>query len=102
MPLPRSRKIFPLWVPGGNFIFTLPSRVGTSTVLPMPFYKTDVKASKILMVTEKEQLVCVHVWTPQQLTKEEKLKLESLKNSSNFTPKAQKQEKGFFEKVEFF
>ena len=47
--------------------------------------------------------MCVHVWTPQQLTKEEKLKLESLKNSSNFTPKAQKQEKGFFEKVkEFF
>ena len=50
-----------------------------------------------------DQLIHVNVWTPKQLTKEEKEKLESLKNSENFRPNPGKGEKGFFEKVrEFF
>ena len=34
MPLPRMRNILPLWVPGGIFSITLPSRVGTSSSPP--------------------------------------------------------------------
>ena len=48
-------------------------------------------------------LVHVNVWTPKQLSKEEKAILESLKDSPNFTPDPGKNEKGFFEKIkEFF
>ncbi|HLS70541.1 MAG TPA: molecular chaperone DnaJ [Chitinophagaceae bacterium] len=47
-----------------------------------------------------DQLVQVKVWTPQNLTKEEKEALNVLKNSANFNPgKATKKEKGFFEKI---
>ncbi|MCG8339768.1 MAG: molecular chaperone DnaJ [Cytophagales bacterium] len=46
-----------------------------------------------------DQLICVNVWTPQQLTKEEKAMLESLRNSPNFTPNPRKKEKGLFEKI---
>jgi molecular chaperone DnaJ len=50
-----------------------------------------------------DQLIHVNVWTPKRLSKDEKQKLESLKNSENFIPKPGKGEKGFFEKVrEFF
>lgn len=50
-----------------------------------------------------DQLIHVNVWTPKQLSKEEKAILESLKDSPNFTPDPGKNEKGFFEKIkEFF
>lgn len=50
-----------------------------------------------------DQLIHVNVWTPKQLSKEEKVTLQNLKNSENFQPKPGKGEKGFFEKVrEFF
>lgn len=50
-----------------------------------------------------DQLIHVNVWTPKQLTREEKDKLESLRQADNFQPKPGKGEKGFFEKVrEFF
>jgi molecular chaperone DnaJ len=50
-----------------------------------------------------DQLIHVNVWTPKQLSKEEKAILESLKDSPNFAPDPGKNEKGFFEKIkEFF
>ncbi len=50
-----------------------------------------------------DQLIHVNVWTPKQLSKEEKATLESLKESPNFAPDPGKNEKGFFEKIkEFF
>ena len=50
-----------------------------------------------------DQLIHVNVWTPKQLSKEEKAILESLRESPNFTPDPGKNEKGFFEKIkEFF
>lgn len=50
-----------------------------------------------------DQLIHVNVWTPKQLSKEEKSILESLRDSPNFTPDPGKNEKGFFEKIkEFF
>jgi molecular chaperone DnaJ len=43
------------------------------------------------------------VWTPKQLTKEEKEMLEKLQNSSNFNPDPGKGDKGFFDRMkEFF
>lgn len=46
-----------------------------------------------------DQLVHVHVWTPQQLTKQERQQLESLKDAPNFTPKPSKKERGIFDRV---
>ncbi|XWN34648.1 MAG: molecular chaperone DnaJ [Roseivirga sp.] len=49
-----------------------------------------------------DQLVHVQIWTPQQLTKEEKEKLISLKEAPNFKPDPSKKERSFFEKVKSF
>lgn len=46
-----------------------------------------------------DQLIHVNVWTPQNLTAEEKSTLEKLNNSTNFQPHPDKTEKSFFDKV---
>jgi molecular chaperone DnaJ len=46
-----------------------------------------------------DQLIHVNVWTPQNLTAEEKAVLEKLQTADNFQPNPEKSEKGFFEKV---
>lgn len=46
-----------------------------------------------------DQLIHVNVWTPQNLTAEEKTMLEKLSGSQNFKPHPDKNEKGFFDKV---
>ncbi|MFI5218381.1 MAG: molecular chaperone DnaJ [Bacteroidia bacterium] len=48
-------------------------------------------------------LVNVNVWTPQQLSSEEKKILERFRNAENFQPKPGKGDKSFFEKMkEYF
>ncbi len=49
-----------------------------------------------------DQLIHVHVWTPQQLTKEEKEKLISLKDSPHFVPDPTKKERSLFDRVKSF
>src|SRR5690606_4831992 len=50
-----------------------------------------------------DQLIYVNVWTPKKLTAEEREKLESLRDSPNFEPHPDANEKGFFERMkEFF
>ena len=50
-----------------------------------------------------DQLVSVNVWTPKQLTKEERAILEGLRDAENFQPDPSKADKSFFEKMrEFF
>lgn len=50
-----------------------------------------------------DQLIHVNIWTPKQLTKEEKALLEKLKSSPNFSPNPEKSEKSFMEKMkEYF
>ena len=49
-----------------------------------------------------DQLVHVHVWTPRQLTKEEKAKLAALKDLPNLSPHPTKKEQGFFDRVRSF
>ncbi len=46
-----------------------------------------------------DQLIHVNVWTPQQLSAEEKTALETMQASVNFQPRPDKNEKGFFEKL---
>jgi molecular chaperone DnaJ len=46
-----------------------------------------------------DQLIHVNVWTPQNLTSEEKTMLEKLGSSPNFTPQPEKSDKSFFDKV---
>ena len=46
-----------------------------------------------------DQLVHVNIWTPQNLTAEEKSMLEKMNESPNFKPQPGKSEKSFFEKV---
>ncbi|SFF02601.1 molecular chaperone DnaJ [Thermoflexibacter ruber] len=50
-----------------------------------------------------DQLIHINIWTPKQLTKEERALLEKLKNSENFSPKPEKSEKSFMERMkEYF
>lgn len=50
-----------------------------------------------------DQLIMVNVWTPTQLSKEEKQSLENLRYSENFRPDPGKSDKTFFDKMkEFF
>ncbi len=44
-------------------------------------------------------LVNINVWTPQNLTKDEKKILEELNEAENFKPKPGKKDKGFFERM---
>src|SRR5215831_3941267 len=46
-----------------------------------------------------DQLIHVNVWTPQNVTSEEKEMLETLGNSPNFKPQPGKSEKSFFDRV---
>ena len=45
-----------------------------------------------------DQLVHVNVWTPQQVSAEEKTVLEKLGHSPNFKPNPDKNEKSFFDR----
>lgn len=44
-------------------------------------------------------LININVWTPKKLTKDERELLEQLRDSENFNPDADHQERGFFDKV---
>lgn len=46
-----------------------------------------------------DQLIHVNVWTPQNVSSEEKAMLEKLNVSSNFKPNPDKNERSFFDKV---
>ncbi len=46
-----------------------------------------------------DQLVNVNVWTPQNLSSEERNILEKLSNSPNFKPQPSKSDKSFFDKI---
>lgn len=46
-----------------------------------------------------DQLIFVNIWTPQNLTSDEKSLLEKLRQSDNLKPQPEKQDKGFFDKI---
>ncbi len=90
--------------------------LGTSAEIPAIDNKVKIKippgtqSGKILRLRGKglpsygtygkgDILVKVNVWTPTNLTKEEKRILEKLKDSSNFTPNPESEDKSFFDRV---
>jgi molecular chaperone DnaJ len=93
---------------------------GTSIEVPTVDGKVKIKiepgtqSGKILRLRSKglkdvnsyqkgDQLIYVNVWTPQELSKEEKEILSSIKDSENFKPNPGKNDKSFFERMkEFF
>ena len=46
-----------------------------------------------------DQLIQVNIWTPQHVSNDEKAMLEKMRESPNFEPKPEKNEKSFFDKV---
>lgn len=46
-----------------------------------------------------DQLIQVSVWTPQQLSAEEKAALEKMNQSPNFIPQPEKSERNFFDRI---
>jgi molecular chaperone DnaJ len=110
---------------GNNLIFDLyinfvDAALGTTVEVPSVSGKVKIKiepgtqSGKILRLRGKglrdvngyetgDQLIYVNVWTPKKLSVEEKAKLESLKESPNFQPHPDANEKGFFERMkEYF
>ncbi len=46
-----------------------------------------------------DQLIQINVWTPQQVSSDEKEMMEKMQQSENFIPKPDKNDKSFFDKV---
>src|SRR5882672_3358477 len=110
---------------GNNLIYDLhinlvDAALGTSVEVPSIGGKVRIKidpgtqSGRILRLRGKgvkdingygtgDQLIYVNVWIPKKLTQEEKSKLESLRQSPNFQPHPDENEKGFFERMkEYF
>jgi molecular chaperone DnaJ len=110
---------------GNNIIYDLhisfvDAAMGTSVEVPTIDGKVKIKidagtqSGKILRLKDKgirelngyqkgDQLIYTNVWTPKQLSPQEREILEQLRNSPNFQPNPGKGEKSFFEKIkEFF
>ncbi|QRR01792.1 molecular chaperone DnaJ [Dyadobacter sandarakinus] len=109
---------------GNNVVYDMhlsfiDAALGTSVEIPTIDGKARInvesgtQAGKILRLKGKgvkdingygkgDQLVHINVWTPQQLTSDERETLEALRHSPNFQPKPGKNEKGFFDKMKDF
>lgn len=110
---------------GNNLVYDLyisfvDAALGTTVEVPSVNAKVKIKieagtqSGKILRLRGKglkdvngyetgDQLIYVNVWTPKKLTADERAKLESLRQSPNFEPHPDANEKGFFERMkEFF
>ncbi len=110
---------------GSNLVYDLhisfiDAVLGTSVEVPSIGGKVRIKidpgtqSGKILRLRGKglkdingygtgDQLIYINVWTPKKLSSDEKAKLESLRNSVNFQPHPDANEKGFFERMkEYF
>lgn len=91
--------------------------LGTSIEVPTIDGKARIKiepgtqGGKVLRLRDKglpdinnnrhkgDLLVDINVWTPRNLSNEERTLLEKLRNSENFKPKPDKNDKSFFEKM---
>ncbi len=109
---------------GNNVIYDLylnfiDATLGTSTEVPTIDGKARLtieagtQGGKILRLKGKgikelngygrgDQLVHINIWTPKQLSSDERATLEKLRTSPNFQPKPNKNDKGFFEKMKDF
>lgn len=102
------------------YISFVDAALGTSVEVPTIEGRAKIKiepgtqAGKVLRLKGKgvpalnsyqrgDLLVNINVWTPQQLSSDEKKALEKLRDSENFKPKPGKGDKSFFERMkEYF
>ena len=102
------------------YISFIDAALGTSVEVPTLEGKAKIKidagtqGGKVLRLKGKgvpalnsysrgDLLVNINVWTPQQLSSEEKKTLEKLRDAENFKPKPGKGDKSFFERMkEYF
>lgn len=99
-----------------HYISLIDAALGTQIEIPTIEGKAKVKieagtqSGKVLRLKNKglpdinsyhkgDLLVNINVWTPQDLTKEERKILEGLKDAENFKPKPGKNQKSFFERM---
>lgn len=99
-----------------HYISFVDASLGTQIEVPTIDGKAKIKvepgtqSGKVLRLKNKglpdlnsyhrgDLLVNINVWTPQQLTKEEKKILEGLKDAHNFKPAPGKNQKSFFERM---
>jgi molecular chaperone DnaJ len=99
-----------------HFISFVDAAIGTQIEVPTIDGKAKIKvepgtqSGKVLRLKAKglpeinsysrgDILVNINVWTPQQLTKDEKAALERLRDSENFKPNPSKKDRGFFERM---
>ena len=109
---------------GNNIIYELyvnfaDAALGTNVEIPTIDSKVKIKldpgtqSGKILRLRGKgvkdingygkgDQLIYVNIWTPKNLSNDEKKIMEKLRESDNFTPKPGKSDKGFFERMKEF
>ncbi len=110
---------------GNNLLYDLyisftDAALGSSVEIPTVDTKAKIKITpgtqggKVLRLKGKglpdvngygkgDLLVNVNIWTPKQLSKEEKIMLENLKESPNFKPNPTAQDKSYFDRMrEFF
>ena len=102
------------------YISFIDAALGIVSEIPTIDGKAKIKidpgtqSGKILRLKEKgipevnsynkgDQLVYVNVWTPKELTKDERTILEKLKNSENFQPNPSRHDRSLFERMkEYF
>ncbi len=99
-----------------HFISFVDATIGTQIEIPTIDGKAKIKvepgtqSGKVLRLKAKglpeinsygrgDILVNINVWTPQHLTKEEKVILEGLRDSENFKPHPSKKDRGFFDRM---
>ena len=99
-----------------QFLSFADASIGTQVEVPTLDGKVRIKippgtqSGKIFRLQDKglptvqgygkgDQLIHVNVWIPQQVSSEEKAMIEKLQSSPNFTPKPDKSDKSFFEKI---
>jgi molecular chaperone DnaJ len=103
-----------------SYVNFVDAALGTSIEVPLVEGKAKIKvepgtqSGKVLRLKGKglpdvnsygtgDLLVNINVWTPQNLSPEEKKTLEGLRDSKNFTPNPNRKEKGFFDRMkEYF
>ena len=106
---------------GTNLLYDLylnfvDAAVGTSIEIPTISGKVKIKieagtqSGKVLRLKGKgipniqgygkgDFLIYVNIWTPQDLSKDEKKALEKLRDSENFKPNPTSSDKGFFDRM---
>ncbi len=103
-----------------QYVSVIDAAIGTSVEIPTLDGKAKIKieagtqSGKVLRLKGKglpdingyhkgDLLVSINVWTPQNITSEEKKLLEKLRESKSFKPNPSEKEKSFFERMkEYF